>query len=111
MTPALLGRVGPGDRIWNAQAWGSWLELALPGVPIAVDSRIEVIPAGAWDDHVALSRGDPSWQSILDRWRVTVVVASREEQAALIPLIQASPAWTVVYQDADGLIFVRSPTQ
>ena len=93
--------------MWNAQAWGSWFELALPGVPIAVDSRIEVIPTAAWDDHLALSAGAPDWEAILDRWKVTVVVASREEQAGLIPLIQASSAWTQVYQDADGFVFVR----
>ncbi len=51
--------------------------------------------------------GPADWQAILDRWRVTVVVASREEQAALIPLIQASPAWAQAYQDADGIVFVR----
>ncbi len=107
ITAALAGRVGPSDRIWNAQRWGSWLEFALPGVPVAVDSRIEVIPDGAWDDHLALSAGNSDWQAILDRWKVTVVVASREEQAALIPLLQASAAWTQVYQDADGLVFVR----
>jgi hypothetical protein len=107
ITAALVGRVSPADRIWNAQRWGSWLEFALPGVPIAVDSRIEVIPTAAWDDHIALSGGSADWQAILDRWKVSVVVASREEQAGLLPLIQASPAWTLVYQDADGLVFVR----
>ena len=107
ITAALIGRVGPSDRIWNAQAWGSWLEFALPGVPIAVDSRIEVIPTAAWDDHIALSGGASDWQAILDRWKVTVVVASRTEQAALIPLIQASSAWTVIHADADGLVFGR----
>jgi hypothetical protein len=109
ITAALAARVSPADRVWNTQAWGSWFELALPGVPIAVDSRIEVIPVAAWDDHLALSAGAPDWEAILDRWKVTVVVASREEQAALIPLIQASSAWSQVYQDADGFIFVRSP--
>jgi hypothetical protein len=107
ITAALASRVSPSDRIWNAQAWGSWLEFALPGVPVAVDSRIEVIPTAAWDDHIALSGGAAGWQAILDRWQVTVVAASRTEQAALIPLLQASPAWTQVYQDADGIIFVR----
>jgi len=107
ITAALVGRVGPTDRIWNAQHWGSWLEFALPGVPIAVDSRIEVIPTAAWDDHIALSGGAADWQAILDRWKVTVVVASREEQAALIPLIQASRAWIELHADADGLVFVR----
>lgn len=107
ITAALAARAGPADRVWNAQRWGSWFELALPGVPIAVDSRIEVIPTAAWDDHLALSAGAADWQAILDRWQVTVVAASHDEQAALIPLIQASPAWTQVYQDADGLVFVR----
>jgi hypothetical protein len=107
ITAALVGRVSPADRIWNAQEWGSWLEFALPSVPIAVDSRVEVIPTAVWDDHIALSDGAPNWQAILDRWKVTVVVASRVEQAALIPLIQASPAWIQVHADADGLVFVR----
>ena len=107
ITAALASRVSPSDRIWNAQAWGSWLEFALPGVPVAVDSRIEVIPTTAWDDHIALSGGAAGWQAILDRWKVTVVAASRTEQAGLIPLIQASPAWSQVYQDADGIVFVR----
>lgn len=109
ITAALAARVGPADRVWAAQRWGSWLELALPGVPIAVDSRIEVIPTAAWDDHIALSEGSADWQAILDRWQVSVVVASKTEQAALIPLMKASPRWTILYQDADGLIFVRSP--
>ncbi|HEY2887416.1 MAG TPA: hypothetical protein VGJ17_02290 [Candidatus Limnocylindrales bacterium] len=107
ITTALAARVSPNDRVWNAQAWGSWFELALPGVPIAVDSRIEVIPTAAWDDHLALSAGAPNWEAILDRWKVTVVVASGDEQAGLIPLIQASSAWSQVYQDADGFVFVR----
>ncbi len=107
ITAALAGRVGPADRIWNAQQWGSWFEFALPGVPIAVDSRIEVIPTAAWEDHLALSHGSANWQAVLDRWGVTVVVASRVEQAALIPLLRASPAWTVIHEDADGIVFVR----
>jgi len=107
ITTALIARVGPTDRIWNAQQWGSWLEFALPGVPVAVDSRIEVIPVAAWDDHVALSGGRPDWQAILDRWKVSVVVASRTEQSALIPLMRASPAWSVLHEDTDGVIFVR----
>ena len=107
ISAALAGRVGPTDRIWNAQMWGSWLEFAVPGVPIAVDSRIEVIPGQAWDDHVALSGGSADWQAILDRWKVTVVVASRTEQAALIPLLRASTAWTVLHEDSDGVVFVR----
>lgn len=105
ITDAVLAIAGPADRIWNAQRWGSWLELAVPGTPVAVDSRIELIPTDAWDDHLALSRGAPDWAAILDRRGVTIVVASAEEQKALIPLLTASPAWRSVFHDGVGAVF------
>jgi len=98
----------PADRVWNAQGWGSWLELTVPGVPLAVDSRIEVIPAAAWEDALALDGGPADWAAILDRWHVTIVGASRIEQGALIPLLEAGSGWHVAYEDADGAIFVRN---
>jgi hypothetical protein len=107
LTEAVLALAGPTDRIWNAQRWGSWLEFAVPAAPVAVDSRIELIPTDAWDDHLALSRGASDWQSILDRRGVTIVVAAADEQQALIPLLRASPSWRVLEADSDGAVFVR----
>ncbi len=108
ITAAVLAEVRPGDRIWNAQRWGSWLEFSVPVAPVAVDSRIELIPDDAWADHLALSSGSPDWASILDRRGVTIVVASATEQRALISLIRASPAWRPIADDADGVVFVRT---
>ncbi len=96
------------DRIWNAQRWGSWLEFAVPGSPVAVDSRIELIPADAWADHVRLSGGAAGWADILDRHGVTIVVASSTEQRGLIPRMRASPGWRVLSDGEDGVVFVRS---
>ena len=94
LTEAVLREARPGDRIWNAQRWGSWLEFAVPAAPVAVDSRIELIPTDAWADHLALSGGAADWAAILDRRGVTIVVASATEQRGLIPLIRASSgAW------------------
>ncbi len=107
LTTAVLAEAQPDDRIWNAQRWGSWLEFAVPGAPVAVDSRIELIPADAWTDHLALSAGSSDWASILDRRGVTMVVASATEQHALIPLLRASAAWRQLAADADGAVFVR----
>jgi hypothetical protein len=98
----------PDDRTWNAQEWGSWLEYAAPAARLAVDSRIEVIPADVWDDALAIDAGRSDWSAILDRRGVTIVVASKIEQAALLPLIRASASWRPVYEDADGSIFVRA---
>ena len=109
ITDAVLAVARPGDRIWNAQRWGSWLELAVPAATVAVDSRIEFIPTDAWADHIALSGGAADSTAILDRRGVTIVVASAIEQASLIPLLRSSPAWTLAFEGPDGAVFVRNP--
>jgi hypothetical protein len=107
ITDAVVAIANPTDRIWNAQRWGSWLEYAVPDTPIAVDSRIELVPTDAWDDHLALSGGGSGWAAILDRRGVTIVMASADEQKAWIPLLTASTAWRMVYDDLNGVVFVR----
>ncbi len=108
ITDALLATVRPGDRIWSAQRWGSWLELTVPEATVAVDSRIELVPADAWTDHLALSGGSPDWASILERRGVTLVVASATEQAALIRVMRAGSLWRLRYEDGEGAIFERA---
>jgi hypothetical protein len=108
VTDALVAAVRPGDRIWNAQRWGSWLELTVPDATLAVDSRIELLPADAWADHLALSAGAPDSASILDRRGVTLVVANATEQPDLIRLLRSDPAWRLVHEDRDGVIFKRT---
>src|SRR4029079_18723847 len=44
ITRALAGIVQPGDRIFDAQSWGSWLEFQYRQEHVAVDSRIELFP-------------------------------------------------------------------
>jgi hypothetical protein len=107
ITGAVLAEARAGDRIWNAQRWGSWLEFAAPATTVAVDSRIELIPADAWSDHLALSSGAADWSEILDRRGVDIVVASASEQHALIPLLSAAPEWRLAHEDRDGVVFVR----
>jgi hypothetical protein len=103
-----LAEARPGDRIWNAQRWGSWLEFAVPSATVAVDSRIELIPTAVWADHLALSGGASDWSSILDRRGVTMVVASATEQAGLLLMIRISPAWRLIHEDLDGAVFLRA---
>jgi hypothetical protein len=107
ITEELRRILTPGDRIFNAQRWGSWFEFALPENPVAVDSRIEVIPGSVWTAYADVSFGRQGWQGILDRWRVSVVVANRGQQHELIPLILKDPGWRAVYRDRLGLVFVR----
>ena len=107
ITHSLEQVLGPGDRMFNAQIWGSWFELALPGNPVFVDSRIELFPDSVWRQYQSVSAGRQGWQSVLDQWKVRVVVISPGQQQFLIPLIRRDPGWHLVYEDEDGLIFLR----
>lgn len=108
VTGALRGVLAPGERFFHAQAWGSWFELALPENPTTVDSRFEVMPPERWREYVAISGGRADWEDILDRWGVRVLALSRDQQAELIPIARRDPDWRLVYEDADGLVFVRN---
>ncbi len=59
ITQALQARVTSADRIFVPQSLGSWFELALPGVPVFVDSRIELFAAEVWDDYLTVSGAEP----------------------------------------------------
>jgi hypothetical protein len=107
VTTSLASVLRPGERMFNPQIWGSWFEFRFPSNPVAVDSRIEVFDPSVWDRYDRVSRAAADWRTILDDWGIDVVVASRRQQAALIPVIGTDPDWRLVHQDADGLVFVR----
>ena len=98
----------PGVRVFDAERWGSWLELQVPEARYFADSRIELIPTSAWGDYVAVSEAQSGWESILDRWHVDALVLSNVDQPGLVMAIESSAAWRVVHRDADGLVAVRA---
>jgi hypothetical protein len=105
VTAALRDIAGPGDRLFNPQPWGSWFEFALPDVPVAIDSRIEVFPATVWEDYAAVTGGVVGWEQFLDRWGVTIVVAAADDEAFIGRLRDAG--WAERYADDDGVVFAR----
>jgi hypothetical protein len=107
ITAELEQTLQPGERWFNPQEWGSWFELALPSNPVFVDSRMEVIPDRVWDDYLDVLLARQGWQDVLDRWDIEVVVLARDQQRFAIPIVGGDPGWRLVYQDADGLIFIR----
>jgi hypothetical protein len=107
ITRALAATLRPGERVFNAQAWGSWFEYALPDHPVAVDSRIEVIPADVWKRYADVSNGREGWQNILDQWQVRVVALYPAQQGELLARISRDAGWNLLYRDDDGAVFIR----
>jgi len=95
------------DRLWAPQPWGSWFEFALPNLPVAVDSRVELYPAAFWRDYDAVAFGTAAELAPLDRYGVTIVVAAREE-TPLDEALASAAGWKLNYRDADGAIWVRA---
>ncbi|HEY8772267.1 MAG TPA: hypothetical protein VIM66_03755 [Candidatus Limnocylindria bacterium] len=104
--------------VWNPQVWGSWLEFAVPGELVSVDSRIELYSTALWNDVDRVSSGSPDAIAILDRYDPDFVVVERPAGAALErALAQAlterrlgQSTWACIYQDVDGSIWARSDT-
>jgi hypothetical protein len=110
ITRELHRTLQPGELLFNAQKWGSWLEFEFPRNPVVVDSLIEVIPESVWWKYDAVSSAVQGWQATLDSWDVDVAVLARDQQAGLIPKMESDPGWRLVYEDADGMIFRRAST-
>jgi len=96
----------PGDRIFNSQDAGSWLEFAFPRNPVFVDSIIEAFPDGVWREHRDISDGRQGWQSMLQRWDVRAVVLTTTQPSPLITYIRRDPGWSLDYSGTDGYVFV-----
>lgn len=107
ITEAVREQTQGGARVF-AGWWGSWFELTLPDVPMFVDARAEVFPDAVWRDYFLATDAGPGWQRVFDRWGVDVVAVSRRTRPKLIPAMEADPGWSVVYEDADGVVFARS---
>jgi hypothetical protein len=104
---AAMGASGtPSDRAVVPQHWASWLEWAAPGIPVMVDSRIEVEPPSAWADYLVIAASGPGTLEALARIRASLVIVDRREQGALLRTLEASGSgWQVVAEDEDGAMF------
>jgi hypothetical protein len=108
ITAALRDMARPGDRVFAPQPWGSWIEFALPDLPVAIDSRIELFPAGVWIDYGTVIAGSEGWQPILDRWDVSVIVVEPDRADFLARLVTAG--WHPAYSGPDGVVLGRDGT-
>jgi len=108
MTAALRTLARADDRLLNPQPWGSWFEFAVPPLPVAIDSRIELFPERTWDDYETVTTAGAGWLSIVDHWAVTIIATARDGDPGLDAALSANPGWRQIYADADGRLFVRS---
>jgi hypothetical protein len=93
------------DRLFNPQPWGSWFEYAIPNVLVAVDSRVEILPASVWAAYDAVRAGTPGWEQVLSNWGVDLV-ATAPEDADFFGRLRAA-GWSVISSDDSGSLLRR----
>jgi hypothetical protein len=102
-----LAAVAGGGRVFAAN-WAGWFEYAVPGTPMFVDPRAELFPEDVWDQYFEVVTASSSWEAVLDRWDVGVVVVDPDEHEELAVTIAGAPGWRLAYEDDDGRIYVRA---
>jgi len=104
ITGAVRDLMRPGDRLLNPQVWGSWFEFAVPELPVAIDSRVELFPPEVWDAYGRVVTGGDGWERQLEEWKVTIAVVASDDEGLADRL--AGLGWRSVHEDADGQIMV-----
>jgi hypothetical protein len=104
LTAELRTLARPGDRLLNSQVWGSWFEFALPDLPVAADSRIEIFPAEVWDAYDGIVSGREGWEARLTSWQPTIAVLTAHDQDLADRLVTIG--WRTLYTDQAGSLSV-----
>ncbi len=76
-----------------------------PRQRVFLDDRFDMYPASIVADYEAISDAKPSWDDVLERYGVTVVVW--EKSRGLAQLLAIDERWEQVYSDKEYVVFLR----
>ena len=99
----------PGGNLFNEMGYGSYLIWALPDQKIFVDPRVELYPLALWEQYIDISNGVRSLE-LLDAYGVDRVMLDTSLQPELAAVLEASPAWSLEYQDTHTEIWKLTPS-
>ncbi len=105
-----LCRQGTGRAVYSDLGYSSYLEWACPALPIFMDSRFELYPTDMWQDYISIANAVSGWETKLAKYGIDVLFlprTSKTPMASLVTAAKSSPAWRVLYEDADTVIFMQ----
>lgn len=97
---------GSGEH-YAAQDFVGNLLSALDGdeAAVFVDDRVDMLPEDVVRDGLALLRGQPQWETVLDERSLDLVVWERSRP--LGALVAADPHWRVIFSDTEWIAACR----
>ncbi len=91
-------------HLFNDYAWGGWLELERPAIPVFIDGRSEVYGDDQVARYVAITRLEPGWDATLDALAVQAVLMPAD--SALVKALLAR-GWVEAGRDEVGTLVIR----
>ena len=92
------------DRLVAPDYVGNYLEARYGARgDVFIDDRVDMYPAAVVDDSLTLLRAEPGWQEALARYEPGAVLWPKDKP--LTDLLEQSPDWRPVYEDADWTVF------
>jgi hypothetical protein len=103
-----IKKEGLKGNMFNDINWGSYLIWKLwPEYKVFADNRLHLVPEKIWKDYLDVHCGLADWEKILNKYKISFVVLSKEDNKRTIEFIGDNPGWRKAYEDEVGTIFVR----
>lgn len=94
-------------QLFNIYEWGDFLLWDAPRVPVFVASHAHLVPRQVWRDYMHVIEVRSGWEDILARYGVNTVLLDQAYRQPLIQRLRQDEQWTVGYEDAASVVFVR----
>jgi hypothetical protein len=87
--------------------FGSYLTFALPARLLWIDNRFNAYPPEHWETYQEIASARPSWDGLLEKDKVNLLMLSLGSQPYLIQAVEESGQWCEEYRDQTAVIFSR----
>jgi hypothetical protein len=98
------------EPVFTQDSWGGYLIYRLfPQTKVVVDDRHDLYGEYFLREYLKVLHVEPGWQSVLDNWKVNLVVMPRN--SPLTAALYSDPLWRAVESDDVATTFQRISTQ
>jgi hypothetical protein len=98
----------PKGLVFNPYEWGDYLQWAGPdGMRVFLNSHAHLVPREVWLHYLQVMEQSAEWPEILDRYGINTVILDKEYRESLIRRFKDDAGWSLGYEDARGVVFVR----
>jgi len=93
--------------LFNNYVFGSYLEYAIPDLPVWIDTRFYPFPKEIWQDYLSISNAEPEWEQKLESYGIASLILDPNAQTMLVEELNRKGGWCKEYQDLTAVIYIK----